>query len=609
MMMDDVVHRLAELVHGLNYKQEAELLSLAQEQGLLLRRVRIHERRWEKRDLGILVAWQTETEQFIVIDANGCGSPSRVNAAGQRLLLSEADCGALHADMLALAEPRGRPLRAYLAVLALLVILAAQALILFTFMGELPGVRAALIVFLAGLALVLAHVAYSLASSRAYVLRGWRLHQDLWTEVLDRGLKILRDRTPGDYAQAMRSLLKRRIRGFCGAMALPLGLVIMLPGLVVLGISASEVALYSCLVWPPLLLSAIVARSQAGKVESHEEDGLVEAQKQLDLVARFNIGLRPLGAEAFALSRLKVAMKRLRGLARKKRGLRHTAVACETLLLALTVMLSIYSVKATPITAPVTLAGLTVALGLVLVGRAAVAMAAGGCSPEEAPRRVAAHWQQGPEEALESIELRGVTFQYPGAPRPLFKPTDLLIRRGEILAVTGPSGVGKSTLLRLALGVLEPTAGELRINGRPVSTIDPKAWRRQIGVVLQDEHVPVETLKSFLMGMSPLPFEVVLDSLDALGLLKEIDALPMGIQTLMAEGLFPAGLRERLLIARALLRRPALLVLDEATTRLDEVVQAKLLSDLRMAGIGVLIATHRESAVAIADRCVKLVPL
>jgi ABC-type bacteriocin/lantibiotic exporter with double-glycine peptidase domain len=109
--------------------------------------------------------------------------------------------------------------------------------------------------------------------------------------------------------------------------------------------------------------------------------------------------------------------------------------------------------------------------------------------------------------------------------------------------------------------------------------------------------------------MSALRFEAVLEEFDTLGLLDEIHALPMGIQTVIAEGMVPAGLLQRLLIARVLLRHPAFLVLDEATTGLDEDVQAKLLTDLRRAGIGVLIATHRESVVAIADRCVKILPV
>lgn len=607
--MVDVARCLANLAQGLHHRQEAELQVAAHKRGLSLRRVRMQERNWRRQDLGILVAWQTATEQFVVVDATGCGSPSSVSIDGRRQRLSEADCEALDTDMLALATPQGRSIHASLAVLTLLVMLAAKALILLVFSGYPPGMRAALILSLAGLAWVLARVAYSIALSRASILLGWGRHTELWAEILDKGVTILQSRAPHDHARAMRSLLKNRVKTLRGRMAFPIGLASLLPGLVALGISVPQLGLYYALAWAPLLACAIAARRLVGLIENEEGQSLGEMEQRLDLAAQCSLGLRPLGAESFALTRLEAALRRQRRLARRRRTLLQIILACELLYFLLAGAVSVISTMDTPLIALVTVASFMVALGLVEVGRAAAAMtASAGSSHDNVPKSRFPQDLAEEHKALESIELIGVTFQYPGASRPLFKPQDLSIRRGEIVAITGPSGAGKSTLLRLALGILQPTMGEVMINGKCVCAQEQKIWRRQLGVVLQDEHMAVDTLKSFLQGMSGLSLDPALRSSDRLGLLKEIEALPMGIQTLVAEGIVPTGLRERLLIARVLLRQPSLLILDEATTGLDEEFQTSLLEELRTAGLGVMIATHRESVVAIADRCVTVTP-
>lgn len=237
--MVDVARCLAILAQGLHHRQEAELLVAAQKRGLSLRRVLMQDRNWRRQDLGILVAWQASTEQFVVIDVTGCGSPSRVSIDGSRQRLSRVDCAALNTDMLALATPQGRSIHASLAALALLVMLAAQALVLLVISGHPPGMRAALILSLAGLAWIVARVAYSIAASRASILLGWRRHSDLLAEILDGGVTILQSRTPHDYARAMRALLKNRVKTLRGRMALPMGLASLLPGLVALSISVS----------------------------------------------------------------------------------------------------------------------------------------------------------------------------------------------------------------------------------------------------------------------------------------------------------------------------------------------------------------------------------
>nr|WP_247893402.1 ATP-binding cassette domain-containing protein [Azospirillum endophyticum] len=189
---------------------------------------------------------------------------------------------------------------------------------------------------------------------------------------------------------------------------------------------------------------------------------------------------------------------------------------------------------------------------------------------------------------------------------PCLHRVSLSLARGRVVAVTGPSGSGKSTLIALALGLLRPDSGMLRINGRDLSTLDAAAVRARIGTVLQDEEIGVATIRSVILGMAPLPAERAWEAARLARLDADIAALPMGIQTLVAEGAFPAGLMQRLLIARALARNPDILVLDEATTALDEDMQAALFADMRARGVAVLVASHRPSTLALADHVLDL---
>ncbi|WP_144428355.1 ATP-binding cassette domain-containing protein [Azospirillum thiophilum] len=214
---------------------------------------------------------------------------------------------------------------------------------------------------------------------------------------------------------------------------------------------------------------------------------------------------------------------------------------------------------------------------------------------------------------VERLELCGVSFTHPGASSPCLRAVSLSLARGEVVAVAGPSGSGKSTLISLALGLLRPETGVVRVNGRDLATLDAAAYRARIGTVLQDEEIGVETIRSVILGMSPLPAERAWEAARLARLDADIAALPMGIQTLVAEGAFPAGMVQRLLIARALARGsngpvPDILVLDEATAALDEDVQAALFADLRARGAAVLVASHRPATLALADRVLDLSP-
>lgn len=209
-------------------------------------------------------------------------------------------------------------------------------------------------------------------------------------------------------------------------------------------------------------------------------------------------------------------------------------------------------------------------------------------------------------DRVDSLVFDHVTFTYPGSSAPCLRDVNLTLQRGQVLAVAGPSGSGKSTVLMLALGLVQPQSGGGFVNQADLSRLDAEAFRARIGAVFQDEQIGVATIHSVILGMAPLPAERAWQAARLARLDHDIAALPMGMQTLVAEGSFPTGLIQRLLIARALARKPDLLVLDEATAALDDAIQAALFADLRGLGTAVLVASHRPSTIQFADHVLYL---
>ena len=200
-----------------------------------------------------------------------------------------------------------------------------------------------------------------------------------------------------------------------------------------------------------------------------------------------------------------------------------------------------------------------------------------------------------------------VGFRYDGTTIPALENLSFTLMPGDKVAVVGPSGSGKSTLLRLLLGFDQATQGRILIDGRNLEKTGVRAWRSHIGVVQQDDRVIASsTIRSIISGLVPVALDAVWRAADLAALGDDIRAMPMGMQTIVEHGKLSTGQEQRLLIARQLLRRPRMLILDEATNAIPEDVQAQLFANLRNEGIGCILATHRESAITAADRVVVL---
>jgi ATP-binding cassette subfamily C protein len=204
------------------------------------------------------------------------------------------------------------------------------------------------------------------------------------------------------------------------------------------------------------------------------------------------------------------------------------------------------------------------------------------------------------------ITISDVTFRYAPDLAPALQGLNLSIRSGEYVALAGASGSGKSTLIRLLLGLEQPQSGAIYVDGLDLATIDLGAMRRQIGVVLQTGQLPAGTLLEVILGSAPLPESQAWEAARQAGLDADIKAMPMGMQTVLSEGGggLSGGQRQRVLIARALVRRPRVLIFDEATSALDNVTQAAVKHTLDRLNITRIVVAHRLSTIRNVHRVI-----
>jgi ABC-type multidrug transport system fused ATPase/permease subunit len=214
----------------------------------------------------------------------------------------------------------------------------------------------------------------------------------------------------------------------------------------------------------------------------------------------------------------------------------------------------------------------------------------------------------------DAITLHDVSFRYPGASRPALEGLSLTVSKNTSLGVIGPTGSGKSTLVDLLLGLYHPTAGEILIDGRPLTPALVPSWQASIGYVPQDIFLIDDIIaRNIAFGLPDDKIDParLREACTMAQILDFIEVeLPDGFDTNVGErGVrVSGGQRQRIGLARALYHRPSLLVLDEATSALDTATEAKLLEALRaLAGkITIVVAAHRLSAVENCDQLVNL---
>jgi ATP-binding cassette subfamily B protein RaxB len=208
-----------------------------------------------------------------------------------------------------------------------------------------------------------------------------------------------------------------------------------------------------------------------------------------------------------------------------------------------------------------------------------------------------------------TIELKHVSFRYSDADPWVIRDLSLVIHPGQSLAVVGQSGCGKTTLLKLLIGILIPTEGEILIGGTPLKRFGARRYRELIGTVMQDDQLFAGTVAENISFFDQQQdFARVHACATAASVAADLQAMPMGYASLMGDmgASLSGGQKQRLLLARALYKQPQILFLDEATSHLDMENELTVNESIQQLNLTRVIVAHRRETIATAQRVVEL---
>jgi ATP-binding cassette, subfamily B, bacterial CvaB/MchF/RaxB len=208
-----------------------------------------------------------------------------------------------------------------------------------------------------------------------------------------------------------------------------------------------------------------------------------------------------------------------------------------------------------------------------------------------------------------TLEACGISFRYGDSEPWVLRQVNITVRPGECVALAGRSGCGKTTLLKILLGLMPPTEGEVRFGGVPLARLGVREYRRMVAAVLQDDQLLSGSIAENIAFFDPLADVGAIDACARMAAVHdEVTAMPMGHATLIGDmgSSLSGGQKQRILLARAFYKQPRALFLDEATSHLDVPREREINAAVRAIGCSCVMVAHRPETIASADRVIVL---
>ena len=601
--------------------------------------------RWWRGDSGAMLAFRREDGAPIALLPGRLGRYRMVNpASGRTEPVTAGRAAALHANAVFFYQPlpdgrgsgagalariafyrwRGDVFRFATAGLLAGLAMLAPAVLLGVFADEVaPAGRVGTLAWLTAGMLLLALTAGLLeviegtALMRLEGRAAARLTAALWDRLLDLPAVFFRNFTAGELATRAMAFhdLRNHLSGV--VMGALLSTLFLLPTFVLLFLYDTAMG------WLGLAggLASLVATVTLGLRQVPHHRRLLAAERSLAGMLLQLIGaarkLRATGKEWTAFTRW------AQGYREQKRSEMHVGVLNEHLvaftsaapLLATAALFAVASERGpdalsagaflTVYAAYMVLMSAIAALGRTVSDVAAIVPAGEQVSPilEASPRGIAGD-APAPELRGE-VRLDNVSFRYAEDGPLVLRDVSIHVRPGEFVALVGGTGTGKSTVLRILLGLEKPSSGVVYYDGHDLDRVDRRAVRQQVGVVVQDGSLQPRTVRDNIIGLAA---DLTLDDAWRAARLAAVDgdirAMPMGMLTVVTEGsaVFSGGQIQRIMLAAALVRRPRVLLLDEATSFLDNNIQAQVMARIEELAVTRIVVAHRLSTIRKADR-------